>query len=55
MTRAGFVLFTLFFIPWVGAETTGDGIFEGLHEEMSADEERATGGGRLISQFCSVC
>ena len=43
MTRAGFVLLTVFFIPWVGAESAGEAIFEGLQEEMSADEERATG------------
>ena len=47
MTRAGFVLFTVFFIPWVGAESAGEAIFEGLQEEMSADEERATGVGGL--------
>ena len=47
MTRAGFVLLTVFFIPWVGAESAGESIFEGLQEEMSADEERATGVGGL--------
>ena len=47
MTSAGFVLFTVFFIPWVGAESAGEAIFEGLQEEMSADEERATGVGGL--------
>ena len=47
MTRAGFVLFTVFLIPWVSAESAGDGVFEGLQEEMSADEQRATGVGGL--------
>ena len=47
MTRAGFVVLTVFFIPWVGAESAGEAIFEGLQEEMSADEERATGVGGL--------
>ena len=47
MTRADFVLLTVFFIPWVGAESADEAIFEGLQEEMSADEERATGVGGL--------
>jgi hypothetical protein len=47
MMREGFVLFTVFFIPWVSAESTGDGVFEGLQVEMSADEQRATGVGGL--------
>jgi hypothetical protein len=47
MMRVGFVLFTVFLIPWVSAESTGDGVFEGLQAEMSADEQRATGVGGL--------
>ena len=43
MTRAVFVLFTVFLSPWVGAESAADGVFEGLQQEMSSDEERATG------------
>ena len=47
MMRVGFVLFTVCLIPWVSAESTGDGVFEGLQAEMSADEQRATGVGGL--------
>ena len=47
MMRVGFVIFTVFLIPWVSAESTGDGVFEGLQAEMSADEQRATGVGGL--------
>ena len=43
MTRAGFFLLTVFTVPWAVAESADDGIFEGLQQEMSADEERATG------------
>ena len=46
-TRASFVLLTVFFTPVVSAESAGGAIFEGLQEEMSADEERATGVGKL--------
>lgn len=47
MTRAGFVLLTVVFTSWVDAESTDAGIFEGLQEEMSVDEQRATGIGGL--------
>ena len=43
MTRAGFFLLTVFTVPGAVAESAGDGIFEGLQQEMSSDEERATG------------
>ena len=43
MTRAGLVLLTVFAMPWASAESMADGVFEGLQQEMSADEERATG------------
>ena len=43
MTRAGFFLLTVFTVPGAVAESAGDGIFEGLQQEMSSVEERATG------------